>query len=107
MAVGFAKYQLLTINYFFMDWNSRRITSILENALLEDKATADATTKACIDPKQLGLALIRTKQDCVLSGLGAITRIFVSGIPKTNAVISRRWTCGASEAGCKCPCDNS
>ncbi len=59
-----------------MDWNSRRITSILENALLEDKATNDATTKACIDPKQLGLALIRTKQDCVLSGLGAITRIF-------------------------------
>ena len=59
-----------------MDWNSRRITSILENALLEDRATNDATTKACIDAKQLGLALIRTKQDCVLAGLGAITRIF-------------------------------
>jgi nicotinate-nucleotide pyrophosphorylase (carboxylating) len=59
-----------------MDWHSRRITSILENALLEDKATNDATTKACIEPKQLGLAIIRTKQDCVLSGLGAITRIF-------------------------------
>ncbi|HWR15080.1 MAG TPA: carboxylating nicotinate-nucleotide diphosphorylase [Terriglobales bacterium] len=59
-----------------MDWNSRRITSILENALLEDKATNDATTKACIEPKQLGLAIIRTKQDCVLAGLGAITRIF-------------------------------
>jgi nicotinate-nucleotide pyrophosphorylase (carboxylating) len=59
-----------------MDWHSRRITSILENALLEDRATNDATTKACIEPKQLGLALIRTKQDCVLAGLGAITRIF-------------------------------
>jgi len=59
-----------------MDWNSRRITSILENALLEDKATNDATTKACIEAKQLGLAIIRTKQDCVLAGLGAITRIF-------------------------------
>jgi nicotinate-nucleotide pyrophosphorylase (carboxylating) len=58
-----------------MDWNSRRITSILENALLEDRATNDATTKACIEPKQLGLALIRTKQDCVLAGQGAITRI--------------------------------
>ena len=59
-----------------MDWNSRRITGLLENALLEDKATNDATTRACIDPRQLGLALIRTKQDCILSGVAAITRIF-------------------------------
>jgi nicotinate-nucleotide pyrophosphorylase (carboxylating) len=59
-----------------MDWNSRRITSILENALLEDKATNDATTRACIDPRQLGLALIRTKQECVLAGVAVITRIF-------------------------------
>jgi len=58
-----------------MDWNSRRITSILENALLEDKATNDATTRACIDPRQLGLALIRTKQECILSGQAAISRI--------------------------------
>jgi nicotinate-nucleotide pyrophosphorylase (carboxylating) len=59
-----------------MDWHSRRITGILENALQEDRATNDATTKACIDARQLGLALIRTKQDCVLAGVGAITRIF-------------------------------
>src|SRR3982751_3876113 len=59
-----------------MDWNSRRITSILKNALLEDRATNDATTRACIDPRQLGLALIRTKQDCILSGQAAISRIF-------------------------------
>ncbi len=59
-----------------MDWNSRRITSILENALLEDKATNDATTRACIEPRQLGLALVRTKQDCILAGVGAIARIF-------------------------------
>ena len=59
-----------------MDWNSRRLTSILENALLEDRATNDATTRACIDPRQLGLALIRTKQECILAGQGAITRIF-------------------------------
>jgi nicotinate-nucleotide pyrophosphorylase (carboxylating) len=58
-----------------MDWHSRRITSILENALLEDRATNDATTKICIDPQQLGLALIRTKQECVLSGLGAVRAI--------------------------------
>jgi nicotinate-nucleotide pyrophosphorylase (carboxylating) len=58
-----------------MDWNSRRITTILENALLEDRATNDATTRACIDTRQLGLALIRTKQECVLAGQGAISRI--------------------------------
>ena len=58
-----------------MDWNSRRITTILENALLEDRATNDATTCACIDPRQLGLALIRTKQDCILSGQAVIGRI--------------------------------
>lgn len=59
-----------------MDWHSRRITAILENALLEDKATSDATTYACIDPKQQATATIMTKQDCVLAGVGAIPRIF-------------------------------
>jgi len=58
-----------------MDWTSRRITAILENALLEDKATQDATTAVSIEPQQLGLARIMTKQDCVLSGLGAVSRI--------------------------------
>src|SRR5207248_2251801 len=33
-----------------MDWNSRRITAILENALLEDRATRDATsTRKVVD----------------------------------------------------------
>ena len=59
-----------------MDWHSRRITAVLENALLEDKATSDATTYACIDPKQQATATIMTKQDCVLAGVGAIPRIF-------------------------------
>ncbi len=35
-----------------MNWNSRRITAILSNALLEDQATRDATTLATIDPQQ-------------------------------------------------------
>ena len=58
-----------------MDWNSRRITAILENALQEDRATRDATTYACIEPQQLAQATIMVKQDCVLSGLGAVARI--------------------------------
>jgi nicotinate-nucleotide pyrophosphorylase (carboxylating) len=58
-----------------MDWHSRRITAILENALLEDKATRDATTFACIDANARATATVLAKQDCVLSGLGAVSRI--------------------------------
>ncbi|MGP0019936.1 MAG: carboxylating nicotinate-nucleotide diphosphorylase [Candidatus Sulfotelmatobacter sp.] len=59
----------------FMDWNSRRITAILENALLEDRATRDATSYACIDPNQLAFATIMAKQDCILAGIGCVARI--------------------------------
>ncbi len=58
-----------------MDWTTRRITTILENALLEDRATRDATTYACIDVNQRAAATIIAKQECVLSGLGCIRRI--------------------------------
>ena len=58
-----------------MDWNSRRITAILENALLEDRATRDATSYACIDPNQRAVATILAKQDCILAGVGATARI--------------------------------
>ena len=58
-----------------MDWNSRRITAILENALLEDRATRDATSYACIDPSQRAAGTILAKQDCILAGLGAVARI--------------------------------
>ncbi len=59
-----------------MDWNSRHVTAILQNALMEDKATRDATTYACIDPHQQAVAAVIAKQDCVIAGLGAIERIF-------------------------------
>src|SRR5512140_860933 len=59
-----------------MDWNSRRITTILENALREDSATRDSTTYACIDPHQRATATVLAKQDCVLAGVGVIARIF-------------------------------
>ena len=55
-----------------MDWTSRRVTAILENALQEDRATSDATTYACIDVNQRASATILAKQDCVLAGLGCI-----------------------------------
>ena len=41
-----------------MDWTSRRITAVLENALREDSATRDATTYACIDAEQRATATI-------------------------------------------------
>jgi nicotinate-nucleotide pyrophosphorylase (carboxylating) len=58
-----------------MDWNSRRITAILENALLEDRATRDATSYACVDPNQRASATILAKQDCILAGIGCVARI--------------------------------
>jgi nicotinate-nucleotide pyrophosphorylase (carboxylating) len=58
-----------------VDWTTRRITAILENALQEDRATRDATSYACIDVNQRAAATIIAKQDCVLSGLGCIHRI--------------------------------
>jgi nicotinate-nucleotide pyrophosphorylase (carboxylating) len=58
-----------------MDWNSRRLTAILENALLEDRATRDATSYACIDANQRASATILSKQDCILAGIGCVSRI--------------------------------
>jgi nicotinate-nucleotide pyrophosphorylase (carboxylating) len=58
-----------------MDWNSRRITAVIENALLEDRATRDATSYACIDPNQRASATILAKQECILAGLGCVPRI--------------------------------
>src|SRR5216683_2192996 len=59
-----------------MDFNSRRITAILENALLEDRATRDATSYGCIDPNQRASATVLAKQDCILAGIGCVGRIF-------------------------------
>jgi nicotinate-nucleotide pyrophosphorylase (carboxylating) len=59
-----------------MDWHSRRLTAILEHALLEDKATSDATSRACIDAQQRATATILAKEDCILAGVGAIAQIF-------------------------------
>ncbi len=57
-----------------MDWKSRRVEAILEEALVEDKATSDVTTAVTIDPGLRASATIIAKQDCVVSGLGCIPR---------------------------------
>ena len=71
-----------------MDWNSRRITAIIENALLEDRATRDATSYACIDPSQRAAGTILAKQDCILSGIGAVARILEVYGQLDGAVVS-------------------
>src|SRR5436853_2686789 len=58
-----------------MDWNSRRLTAVIENALLEDRATRDATSYACIEANQRSAGTIIAKQDCVLAGIGCVARI--------------------------------
>jgi nicotinate-nucleotide pyrophosphorylase (carboxylating) len=57
-----------------MDWKSRKIEAILEQALLEDKATSDVTTAITVDARLLASATILARQDCVVSGLGCIPR---------------------------------
>jgi nicotinate-nucleotide pyrophosphorylase (carboxylating) len=57
-----------------MEWKSKKIEAILEQALLEDKATSDVTTAITVDPLLLASATVIAKQDCVISGLGSIPR---------------------------------
>jgi nicotinate-nucleotide pyrophosphorylase (carboxylating) len=55
-----------------MDWKSKRIRTILEAALAEDKAAYDVTTALTIDPSLRASGTIIAKQACVISGLGCI-----------------------------------
>jgi len=68
-----------------MDWNSRRITAILENALNEDRATSDATSYACIDPNQRASATIIANEECILAGSDAC---------RGFSTCMQRWTGG-------------
>jgi nicotinate-nucleotide pyrophosphorylase (carboxylating) len=56
-----------------MDWKSRRITALLEAALLEDKAANDITTALTVDPALRATATIVAKQPCVVAGIGCIS----------------------------------
>ena len=58
-----------------MDWKTTRVTAILEQALVEDHATHDATTELTLNPKLSASAAIVAKQDCVLSGAGSNSQI--------------------------------
>jgi nicotinate-nucleotide pyrophosphorylase (carboxylating) len=58
-----------------MDWKSHRIDTLLEQALVEDQAVSDATTNLTIDPNLRASASILARQEMVVAGLGAVSRL--------------------------------
>jgi nicotinate-nucleotide pyrophosphorylase (carboxylating) len=57
-----------------MDWKTTPIDALLEQALQEDKAVADATTNLTIDSGLRATASIVARQEMVVCGLGAVPR---------------------------------
>lgn len=55
-----------------MDWKSKRIRTILEAALAEDKVANDVTTALTIDKGLRASGTIIAREDCMVSGLGCI-----------------------------------
>src|SRR5258708_137439 len=57
-----------------MDWKNSRIDVLLEQALVEDQAASDATTKVTIDPDLRASASVIAREELIVAGLGAIPR---------------------------------
>jgi nicotinate-nucleotide pyrophosphorylase (carboxylating) len=55
-----------------MDWKSKKVRTLLEAALAEDKANHDVTTALTIDSSLRASGTIIAKEPCVISGLGCI-----------------------------------
>ena len=68
-----------------MDWKSKRIRTVLEAALLEDKAASDITTALTVDPRTRATGTVLAMEPCILSGLGAIP-IFLEVFAKMQPV---------------------
>ncbi|WP_260734995.1 carboxylating nicotinate-nucleotide diphosphorylase [Tunturiibacter lichenicola] len=73
-----------------MDWKSKRIRTILEAALAEDKVANDVTTALTIDPGLRASGTIVAKQACVISGLGCIP-VFLDIFAKMSTVPPGRF----------------
>jgi len=76
-----------------MDWKSSRIDALLEQALVEDQAAKDATTRMTIDPDLRATASIVAREDMVVAGLGAVPRfleIFARLCAKLDAKMDAR-----------------
>jgi nicotinate-nucleotide pyrophosphorylase (carboxylating) len=55
-----------------MDWKSKRVRTLLEAALAEDKVANDITTALTIEPGLRASGTIIAKQPCVVAGLGCV-----------------------------------
>lgn len=73
-----------------MDWKAKQVTAILEQALIEDRVTRDATTALTLDPKMPASATVLAKQDCILAGSEVIPRI-LDIFRKLDTSSSRRF----------------
>jgi nicotinate-nucleotide pyrophosphorylase (carboxylating) len=71
-----------------MDWKSKRVRTILEAALVEDKAANDVTTALTVSPTLRATGTIVAKQACVISGLGCIP-VFLEIFTKLSGVTGR------------------
>ena len=59
-----------------MDWTSPQIDALLEQALIEDQATNDVTTRLTVDPDLRATATILARQDLIVAGVGAVPHFF-------------------------------
>jgi nicotinate-nucleotide pyrophosphorylase (carboxylating) len=73
-----------------MDWKSRRITALLEAALVEDMVANDVTTALTIDPSLRATGTIVAKQNCIVSGIGCIAA-FLALYGKLSTRPARRF----------------
>jgi nicotinate-nucleotide pyrophosphorylase (carboxylating) len=73
-----------------MDWKSKRIRTILEAALAEDKVANDVTTALTIPPNLRASGTIIAKQACVVSGLGCIP-VFLDIFAKMSPATAGRF----------------
>jgi len=73
-----------------MEWKSRRVTALLEAALLEDKVANDITTALTVEPAMRATGIILAKESCVVSGLGCIPA-FLELFAKLNSQSTGRF----------------
>lgn len=52
------------------------VREIVEKALREDIGSGDVTTEAICEPDQMGKAVIRTKEPCVVAGVPVAQMVF-------------------------------
>ena len=85
-----------------MDWKSRRVEAMLEQALVEDRVTNDVTTAMTVEPGLRASGTVLARQDCVICGLGCIPRfleIFGRLEKKTTSrfEVMPPWECPTSQ----------